>query len=132
LKHEEQVSDAINALLNNEDFGYAITDEEGVVIEWNHALEKLSGWSAADMVGNTLERVMEDGLYETHKDALAKAMKLHRKGVSRLSIVKCNIPNKLGGEPIPVRVAVRVVETRHGDFYAIAHIDKLNVEKGGD
>lgn len=129
LRHQEQISDTIDALLNDENFGYAILDEKGEVIEWNRALERLTGWPASEMLGKNLYEIMEDPeSYEMHKEAYAKAIKQYKEVIEKdkdalvaPKTVLCRVKGYEGSPTRLMRFVVRLVRTRHGKVHSIAH-----------
>jgi PAS domain S-box-containing protein len=131
LKQSNRVNKAINALLVDKNFGYAILDERARVVEWNPALEKLSGWPKSEMLGKNLYDVMVEGDFERHKAGFEAAVAERRKrreegkeeGVVP-SIIYCKIKShNPGGPDLEVRVVVRLVVDEEGEVYAIGHIE---------
>lgn len=126
LRASEETNDAVNSFLDSEEFGYAIINEDGQIVEWNLALERITGWSSVELVGRSLELVMEPKMWQKHKLAFAKAMaavKADKDRKTKTAVVQCSIPSRNGGV-IEVQVTVRIIAGRHGHLYAIAHVDR--------
>lgn len=123
LEATRTVSDVIQAVLDSIDYGYAIIDEQGNLIEWNPAMERLTGWKFSELKGSGLREIMNDETWSRHLAAFQKAMASAEPG-KHVAIVRCEIPSNLPGKSaMPVRVTVRIVEDRHGKRFAVAHID---------
>jgi PAS domain S-box-containing protein len=115
--------EAIEAMLDSEEFGYAIMDQSGKIIEWNPALERITGWTQEEVKQNGLETLMVPKMAEDHKKAVYRSMSGMLVPGKVISIL-CEIPSPVEGEPpIPVKVSVRTVKAHNGERYAIAHVD---------
>jgi PAS domain S-box-containing protein/diguanylate cyclase (GGDEF)-like protein len=62
--------------------GIVTTDDTGRVVEWSDGAEKMFGRPEAEMMGQTLERIMPAGLRKAHRDGLSAAK---RQGALRSS-----------------------------------------------
>lgn len=120
---------AIQAMLDSQEFGYAIMDQDGKIIEWNPALERLTHYTEKEVKTKGLECMMPPEIYSRHKIALTKVMGSDQlKG--KVAVVNCVIlPHGPDEKPLPVRVTVRTVQDRKGRRFAIAHIDEKSVIK---
>lgn len=49
-----------------------VIDADGHVVLWNPGAEQLFGWTTAEMVGQTLERIMPRHHWQAHQAALAR------------------------------------------------------------
>jgi len=124
LDETEARTDAIEAMLDSTDFGYAIMDQEGKVIEWNPALERLSHWSEKEVKDKGLEVLMPPDLFIRHSKSISKVMGEDILS-GKVSIVNCEIkPHEEGSPPLPVKITVRTVQSKKGKRYAIAHVDR--------
>lgn len=122
LEATRTVSDVIQAVLDSIDYGYAIIDEQGNLIEWNPAMERLTGWKFSELQGAGLRTVMNDQTWAKHWAAFQKAMASAEAG-KHVAVVRCEIPSHSNEHSMPVRVTVRIVEDRNGKRFAVAHID---------
>jgi PAS domain S-box-containing protein len=55
-----EVRDFYEALVESSDDAIVAKDTDGVVISWNPAAERLFGWTAAEMVGQSIRRLLPD------------------------------------------------------------------------
>ena len=55
-----EVRDFYEALVESSDDAIVAKDTNGVVISWNPAAERLFGWTAAEMVGQSIRRLLPD------------------------------------------------------------------------
>ncbi|MXO59311.1 PAS domain S-box protein [Altererythrobacter salegens] len=55
-----EVRDFYEALVDSSDDAIVAKDTDGIVIAWNPAAERLFGWSAAEMVGNSIRRLLPE------------------------------------------------------------------------
>lgn len=121
---------AIQALLDSQNFGYAIMDQDGKIVEWNPAMERLTHYTEQEVKKNGLEGMMSPELFEKHKKAIAKIMASDHL-IGKVAVVDCVIlPHGKDTESIPVKVTVRTVQDRKGHRFAIAHIDEKSNIKG--
>jgi PAS domain S-box-containing protein len=122
-------TEAIEALLDSENFGYAIMDQEGRVIEWNPALERLTAWTEKEVREKGLSILMPPDIYLRHAKAVSKIMGMdYLQG--KVAVVNCTIePHDGGMQPLPVRITVRTVQSKSGKRFAIAHIDPARAVK---
>ncbi len=64
-----------------------VVDEEGTICECNPAMEELSGWSAAELIGGTLDPLLPPEIRETHSEMSARFIaqgEVRRMGGDRL------------------------------------------------
>lgn len=117
----EERNDAIAALLVSSNHGLTVIDDKGKVKEWNPFLEKLTGISKDEMLGQTLERVMEPEVWKKH-DASYRTF-FDQKNSAKLTVkINCRITD-IEGSRIPVTVNACVVRPKKGgQKYAIAVI----------
>lgn len=114
---------ALTELLNGSDYGFAILDSDERVVKWNAALERWTGYMAADTIGNRITFMMAPDAAARHHDAFVKTIN-DPTAAGKTQIVNCTLVAKDGIE-IPVQVSVRVVYPRDGrSAYAVASIDQ--------
>ena len=104
LQESEDRRAAIGALLDSTEFGYVICDENKKIIEWNPAMQRLTGYTKEDIdrIGVRMvfpEPILSDEA-EVFKDPTGKI---------RVSMATCDLITKLG-KTVPVEVVIRVVE----------------------
>lgn len=120
----EDRDEAIAALFVSNNHGLAITDYEGRVLEWNPFLENLTGVKKEEMLGKTLEGMMDATAWKKHGEGYARF--ISREGAENLTInINCDMgpPGKL----VPVNIIARVVKPRRGgQKYAIALVNYQN------
>lgn len=123
-------TEAIQAMLDSQDFGYAIMDQEGKVIEWNPALERLTHWTEKEVKEKGLGIVMSnEALFNKHLKAVSKVFGADFIG-GHVSVINCIMtPHGEEDKPLPVRITVRMVQSQKGKRFAIAHVDPTNVVK---
>jgi PAS domain S-box-containing protein len=111
-------------------YGLARLDSQGRVIEWNKALEKWTGYTQQEMLGQTLHSVMEPEVADRHQKAFEKAM--HSEfDPEKLTVVRCKITNRDQTKPPqPVLVSVRAFPEGRNGPYATAMVSlEKNVEE---
>lgn len=120
---QQNTTEAIDALLNDSDFGYVLMKDTGNVVEWNPAMERLTGYDRSEMIcdRNAIEKLMTPEMYQQHSQCFKNAFLSNSK--PKVTHVSCELIRK-DGKAIPVQITVRVVQTRHDGKYAIAHFDK--------
>ncbi|OPY89842.1 MAG: Transcriptional regulatory protein ZraR [Syntrophaceae bacterium PtaU1.Bin231] len=69
LKTVKALNSEMTAIFNSSDDSIWITDGQGKVLNVNMALERLTGLKAADLIGKTMEELIESGLFD-HSAAL--------------------------------------------------------------
>lgn len=136
LQAQIELNYALNSLLNDTEFGYAVVAEDGRVVEWNTALEHITGWTKAEVIAskNGIEDVMYSDKVEEHRAAFTAAFAEERKrrkaeAVSgkknlkpTIAILDCKIPpHGDKKEPLELRITTRIVGEE--TLYAIAHVD---------
>ena len=123
LLAEESTVDAINAMLNDSDYGYVIMTQDERVIEWNPAMERLTGWDRREisLEPDGLMKIMPLEYRAKHKAAVVKAFgNMQAQRVVRVNTFLIH----RNGTHIPVQITVRLVQTRHDGVVAVAHFDR--------
>ena len=102
-------------------------DQDGKIVEWNPALERLTHYTEKEIKEKGLECMMPPEIAARHKMAVDKVMSSDiLKG--RVAVVNCTIvPHGPDEKPLPVRISVRTVQDKKGRRFAIAHIDEKNI-----
>lgn len=115
---------AEQSLLESGNYGRAILDYKGRVMEWNKALEKWTGYSKGELLGKTILDVIPTEMRQSHEEAFAKAV-ADPNSSKKVQVVSCKlVPKDPAKKPIPVRVTVLVVRPPIPDQppYVIANI----------
>lgn len=122
MHRDEIIDSAINALWESADHGFLALNHEGKVKEWNPALARWTGYSAEEIVGDTLEKVMEPKIFRNHHDHYLQWINQEHVEDKTL-VINCYLVSKDRNVYIPVRVTARKVKFREGDPEAIALLD---------
>lgn len=134
---ENQVQDASivkqvrDALIDSLDFGYSILDEEGLVQEWNPALERWTGKTASQMKGNTLQAVMPEEYWPEHREQFVAAIEdLKANGgtspyFGKAIKIECSIIRD-NGKQMKLVVSVRFYQLKDGKWAASAMMDRAS------
>lgn len=124
LTQQQERSDVIEALLDSTDYGYSVIDRNGKILEWNPALERLTQWTETDVKAHGLSVLLTPEVFAMHQRAFAAAFDKPSQH-SQVRTMHCKLPvRNREGQTVPVLVTVRIVRTRYGQQYAIAHIDR--------
>ena len=67
-----EVRDFYEALVESSDDAIVAKDTDGVVISWNPAAEHLFGWTAAEMVGQSIRRLLPADRQHEEDEILAR------------------------------------------------------------
>ncbi|HSG55405.1 MAG TPA: PAS domain S-box protein, partial [Paracoccaceae bacterium] len=67
-----EVTDFYAALVESSDDAIIAKDADGIIIAWNPAAQKLFGWSAEEMIGQSIRRLLPDDLQHQEDDILAR------------------------------------------------------------
>lgn len=126
LAAEQDAADAINGMLRTISFGYAIIDENLHVIVWNPAMEEMTGWTEAELRGKEVDIIMPEAVRQQHRKALLLAFANKSSHRGKVAVVNCKIIPKGKDEALPVKVTARVVRSRTGHLFAIAHVDDMS------
>jgi PAS domain S-box-containing protein len=121
-----QLNQLLLAQLENQNYGYAAVDRSGRIVEWNHALEVITGYTKKEMIGSTLEKIMRLDDWQKHNSAFDKVMRMEQLPSGVTTLMQCVIKIK-DGKLMSVRASIRMYEIGEGAYrtrYATAHIDK--------
>ncbi len=130
LDQSEARTEAIQAMLDSQDFGYAIMDQEGKIIEWNPALERLTHYTQKEVQEKGMSVLMPPDMYVKHTQAVNKMFgKDYIEGSK--TVINCTIePHNGESEKIPVEITIRAIQSRKGKRFATAHVDlQSNVKR---
>ena len=75
-----EVRDFYEALVESSDDAIVAKDTDGVVISWNPAAERLFGWTALEMVGQSIRRLLPDDRQHEEDEILARIRNGERVG----------------------------------------------------
>ncbi len=116
---------AMEALLDSDNHGFAVLDHNGLVVEWNPFMEKYTGYTKAEMLGQDIQALMSAQNHETHAAGYAKIIN-DPKSVGKTYVVECELtPRSPEKKRVHVRVSARIVQPPNdGERYAMAFIDR--------
>jgi len=105
-----------------------VTDENGVIEDWNNGAEKLFGHSAKEVVGRGLGFLMPDTQRESHEEAFFDEQKREELLAGKKVEMTCWAVNK-GNELINVSIRIQAVKMNHGHIgiHFIAQIDPVEL-----
>jgi PAS domain S-box-containing protein len=124
--------EALYALINSDNHGLAILDEDGLIVEWNEALEKWSGYKQAELLGTPIVRLMDRESAARHTPAFRERMDGDGVDRTRVTPIKCKLYPKASQVPVWLQANVRAVypEHRPDHPYAIALINPVAAVEG--
>jgi PAS domain S-box-containing protein len=124
LSDERDRVDALRGLLTSTHYGLAIVDPRGQIVEWNPAMEDLTGWPAADAKAQGLAAIIGEQMLPRHQKAFDAAF-ARPEDSRKVQRVRCMLDHRdKCRPPIPIIVSVRVVTARSGKRFAVAHVDR--------
>lgn len=85
-------------------------DADGRVLEWNKTLENWTGWTAEEMFGHTLERVMRPDDYADHAAGYPKWLTDPNSDITTIYLDCDLLPRDRAKPPVPVRVGASKIE----------------------
>jgi PAS domain S-box-containing protein len=118
------VDAAVHELRESADHGHVVLDLDGRVIEWNPALAAWTGWTKAEMLGNTLERVMAPAAWADHRAGYIKFMADPKNAGKSFKLV-CRLQHRDPSKKSTlVQINARAVHPEGQPPMAIAFIDR--------
>lgn len=102
------------ALVTSADDAIIAESPEGVVLDWNQGAERLYGWSAAEMLGRSIDAIIPEEDRAVRRDLRERAAA----GVVMRGL-ECVIVNKNGGR-IPVSLTLSPIGDEAGSVSAIS------------
>jgi PAS domain-containing protein len=127
IDRTDKVNRAIAGLLDSTDYGYLIVDDDGVVIEFNPALERLTGYSRSEVIHGGLPRIFLEPLLDRSRDELLVARGPKQLG-KIVDIIYLTVPGRdAGDKSLKLRASIRVVTGPYGRKYAIANVEPANL-----
>lgn len=127
LREASARTEAVQALLDSEDYGIAIFDANGKIVAWNPALMRMTHWTETDIKEKGLEIVMSQDVIIKLRKVVAKEMG-SEKIEGDVVVLECELKQKDDGL-LPVRMTIRTVESESGIRYSSVHIDKQSTIK---
>lgn len=102
-----------------------VIDQDGVVQMWSKGATKLFGYTADEMRGRDLHRLMPAESFTKHSTAIKNAAESGKLETPILRI-HCNVVAKDGGT-VPVQIAVRMIPKGDGKclFHTVVNPDKI-------
>ncbi len=109
-------ADLFAAIVEDSDAAIIAKDIDGIVLAWNRAAQKVFGWTAAEMIGQPIRRLIPDDR-QHEEDAILASI---RSGVSvdRLETVRLH----KDGSPIDIAVLVSPIHDKAGKIIGASKI----------
>lgn len=114
--------DLIYGITDSESYPLVVLSSKGDIIQWNDGMTRLTGVNKEEAQAKGLSVIMCDPLKEKQHDDGLKSAFTSPVVRNKLTLINCSIKNA-EGKKIPVRIAVRMISTSGGNFYALARID---------
>ncbi|MFM5918389.1 MAG: sensor histidine kinase [Novosphingobium sp.] len=118
MSHDAPMSDAelFTAIVEHSDAAIIAKDLKGTVLAWNRAAEKVFGWSAGEMIGQSIRRLIPDDR-QSEEDLILAAI---RRGetVDRLETVRLH----KNGNGIDIAVLVSPIRNPRGEIIGASKI----------
>ena len=113
-----QARSTLAAIVESSDDAIISKDLQGVVTSWNRAAQKLFGFSAEEMIGEPLRRIIPQELHSEEDDILATV----RAGgsIDHFETVRL----RKDGQRIPVSITVSPVRDEHGRITGASNISR--------
>jgi PAS domain S-box-containing protein len=119
-----QRSQLMRDLIATTDHGFVVLNPEGQIVEWGPGMEKIFGWTRAEVIGATPDFLMPAEYREPHKLALLKT-DAERVFTPHTVAVSCWAFRK-DGELIPINIVAASVRNHRGWY----HLGLFTSEKG--
>ena len=75
-----ELRDFYSALVDSSDDAIVAKDTDGIIIAWNPAAERLFGWTAQEIIGKSIRRLLPDDLQHQEDEILARIRSGERVG----------------------------------------------------
>lgn len=126
LEAMAEVQEVLHAFINFSNYGMGVLDYDDLVKLWNPALERLTGYTEAEMIGKTIERVMTREEWVSHEREFSRAVTVPR-SQSQVIEKPCKVLTKDGRE-VPVQVRIYMVRPKRKGAkpYSIAFINPVS------
>lgn len=111
-----EVRDFYEALVDSSDDAIVAKDLEGIVIAWNPAAERLFGWSAQEMVGQSIRRLLPEDRQDEEDRILSRIRAGERVGQFFAKRVHKN------GDLLDVSITVSPVRNGKGEIVGASKI----------
>lgn len=131
---KQNITEAIDAMLNDSDYPYVLMNDQGVITEWNPAMERLTGYDRSEIIGipGAVEKIIPPNMQSRHYAAYTAALANQSLVNKTTRVSHCELVCKDGTRK-PIQITVRVVQTRHDGKIAAAHFDEPgSVREVGD
>ena len=111
-----EVRDFYESLVDSSDDAIVAKDIDGIVVAWNPAAERLFGWSAGEMIGQSIRRLLPPDRQEEEDQILARI----RAG-ERVGLFATKRLHKDGSE-LDISVTISPVRNAQGEIVGAAKI----------
>jgi PAS domain S-box-containing protein len=113
IEKEQEDSTRIQAIIDTAYDALVRIDSEGTIIGWSHQAERVFGWSASQIVGNTLDNTI---IPERYRDAHIKGLeKFVETGTGPVvnKIIEISSLN-INGDEFPIELTIAPVKVKKG------------------
>lgn len=104
------------AIVENSSDAIISKDLDGTIRSWNHAAERLFGWTADEMIGQTIRRIIPDDRQGEEDAILARV--LQGDLIPKFQTVRLSCT----GDLIPIAVTVSPIRDEHGTIVGASKI----------
>ena len=115
-EESERAGALLAAIVASSDDAIASKTLEGIVTSWNAAAERLFGYSAAEMIGQSITRIIPENLQHEEVDILAKLRRGER--IERYETIRV----RKDGQPVEISVTISPVRNSSGRIIGAAKI----------
>jgi PAS domain S-box-containing protein len=115
-KKVERANAQLASIVENADTAIISEDLSGAVLTWNRGAERIYGYSADEMVGQTMAPLVPADRY-AEETAFVKKLR-SGEGIKHVETMRLT----KSGEPIPVLLTLSPMQDRQGNFLGIAHV----------
>ncbi|MGN6499619.1 MAG: PAS domain S-box protein [Tsuneonella sp.] len=118
-----QAEDHYKALIQSSDDAIVAKDLEGRVVSWNPAAERLFGWTAEEMIGQSIRRLLPPGCQDEEDRILGLIRAGHKVGLSIADRVHKS------GRPLKVAVTISPMRDAEGTIVGASKIARDATER---
>ncbi len=115
-EHNDQVERRLAAIVASSDDAIVSKDLNGIVLSWNDAAERMFGYTAAEMVGTSIRRIIPDDR-QAEEDAVLEAIRAGRR-IDHFETIR----KTRSGQFIPISLTVSPVLDASGTVIGASKI----------
>jgi PAS domain S-box-containing protein len=113
------------AIVKNAKDAIIARDLDGKVIAWNDAATELYGWTSAEMIGESIYRIIPNDLQSQHEEWIKAAE--NGRGVGPLYTERIS----KDGRRFSIWITVSPIVARNGEVLGASAIEHEGIENGG-